>query len=76
MSDLKSVCLSYAGYVRFGGHICPVTRKFKQRKSRSGDKTMCLCPDKLTISKLDNIVLRKIIETTRSILNSMIQIWG
>jgi hypothetical protein len=35
---------------------------------------MRLCPDKLTINKLYNIELREIIETTRSNLNSMIQI--
>jgi hypothetical protein len=35
---------------------------------------MCLGPDKLTISKLDNIELREIMETTRSNLNSKIQI--
>jgi hypothetical protein len=35
---------------------------------------MRLCPDKLTINKLDNIELREIIGTTRSNLNSMIQI--
>jgi hypothetical protein len=33
---------------------------------------MCLCPDKLTISKLDNMELREITETTRSNLNSRI----
>jgi hypothetical protein len=35
---------------------------------------MHLGPDKLAISKLDNIKLRKITGTTRSNLNSMIQI--
>jgi hypothetical protein len=35
---------------------------------------MHLGPDKLTISKLDNIELREIIETTRSKLNFKIQI--
>jgi hypothetical protein len=35
---------------------------------------MCLCPNKLTISKLDNMELREIIGTTRSNLNSRIQI--
>jgi hypothetical protein len=34
---------------------------------------MCLGPDKLTISKLDNVELREITETTRSNLNSRIQ---
>jgi hypothetical protein len=35
---------------------------------------MHLVPDKLTISKLDNIKLREIIGTIRSNLNSSIQI--
>jgi hypothetical protein len=35
---------------------------------------MRLVPDKLTISKLDNIKLREIIGTIRSNLNSSIQI--
>jgi hypothetical protein len=35
---------------------------------------MCLGPDKLTITKLDNIELREITGTTRSNLNSSIQI--
>jgi hypothetical protein len=58
------------------GQICPVIKNFMQRKSRSEDKTMRLGPDKLTISKLDNIELREIIGTTRSKLNSSIQIQG
>jgi hypothetical protein len=33
-----------------------------------------LGPDKFTIGKLDNMKLREIMETTRSNLNSMIQI--
>jgi hypothetical protein len=33
---------------------------------------MRLDPDKLTISKLDNIELRELIETTRSNINSRI----
>jgi hypothetical protein len=56
------------------GRICPVTRNFVQRKSRSGAKTMRLGPNKLTISKLDNMELREIIGITRSNLNSSIQI--
>jgi hypothetical protein len=52
MSDLRSDMSSL-------GRICPVTRNFEQQKSRSGAKTMHLGPDKLTISKLDNIELRK-----------------
>jgi hypothetical protein len=56
------------------GRICPVTRKFVQRKSRSGAKMMRLGPDKLTISKLDNMELREIMGTSRSNLNSSIQI--
>jgi hypothetical protein len=58
------------------GRICPVNRNFTQQKNRSGVKTMRLGPDKITISKLDNIELREIIGTTRSNLNSRIQIWG
>jgi hypothetical protein len=56
------------------GRICPVTRNFEQQKSRSGAKAMRLDPDKLTISKLDNIQLREITGTTRSNINSRIQI--
>jgi hypothetical protein len=56
------------------GQICSVTKNFVQWKSRSGDKTMRLGPDKLTISKLDNMELREITETTRSNINSSIQI--
>jgi hypothetical protein len=67
MSGLGPICLVW-------GRICPVTRNFAQRKSRSGAKTMRLGPDKITISKLDNIELREIMEITRSNLNSMIQI--
>jgi hypothetical protein len=56
------------------GRICLVTRNFVRRKSKSRAKMMRLSPDKLTISQLDNIDLRKIIETTRSNLHSRIQI--
>jgi hypothetical protein len=45
-----------------------------QQKSRPGDKMMHLDPDKLTISKLDNMELREITGTTQSNLNSSIQI--
>jgi hypothetical protein len=45
-----------------------------QRKSRSGAKKVRLGPDKLTITKLDNMELREIMGTTRSNLNSRIQI--
>jgi hypothetical protein len=62
-----------ARYVWFGGQICPVTRNFVHQKSRSGAKTMCLGSDKLTISKLNNMKLREIMGTTRSNLNSSIQ---
>jgi hypothetical protein len=37
---------------------------------------MRLGPDKLTISKLDNMELREIMETTRSNLNSRNQTYG
>jgi hypothetical protein len=67
MSDFRS---DMSGLDR----ICPVTRNFMHRKSRSGGKTMCLSSNELTISKLDNIVLREITGTTRSNLNCMIQI--
>jgi hypothetical protein len=56
------------------GQICPVNRNFVQRKNRSGAKTMRLRPDELIISKLDNMELREITGTTRSNLNSRIQI--
>jgi hypothetical protein len=56
------------------GWICPITRNFEQRKSTLGVKTMCLGPDKLTISKLNNIELRKITGATRSNRNSRNQI--
>jgi hypothetical protein len=35
---------------------------------------MCLAPDMLTISKLDNMELREMTGTTRSNINSRIQI--
>jgi hypothetical protein len=63
MSRIGLICPAW-------GQICPVTRNFEQQKSRSGAKTMRLGPDKLTISKLDNIELRAITGTTRSNLNS------
>jgi hypothetical protein len=56
------------------GPICPVTRTFVQRKSRSGTKMMHLGPDNLTVSKLDNIKLREITGINRSNINSSIQI--
>jgi hypothetical protein len=61
-----------AGYVWFLGQICPVTKNFVQQKSRSGAKTMRLGPNKLTISKLNNMELREITGTTRSNLDSRI----
>jgi hypothetical protein len=62
MSDLR---LNMSGL----DQICPITRNFEQRKSRSGAKTIRLGPNKLTISKLDNIEFRKITGATRSKLN-------
>jgi hypothetical protein len=56
------------------GQICSVTRNFVQWKSRSGAKTMRLGPNELTISKVDNMEFREITGTTRSNLNSRIQI--
>jgi hypothetical protein len=49
-------------------------QKLHAAKSRSGAKTMRLGPDELTISKLGNMELREITGTTRSKLNSRIQI--
>jgi hypothetical protein len=63
MSGLRSDMFSL-------GWICLVTRNFEQYKSRSEAKTMRLSPDKLTVSKLDNIELREITGATRSKLNS------
>jgi hypothetical protein len=57
-----------------GGQICLTTRNFAQWKNRSGVKMMRLDPDELTISKLDNIDLREITGTTRSNIDSRIQI--
>jgi hypothetical protein len=67
---LGQICSGQARYVQFGGWICPVTRNFKQRKSKLRAKTMCLGPDKLTVSKLDNRELREITRIARSKLNS------
>jgi hypothetical protein len=54
--------------------ICLVIRNFVQQKSKSRDKMMRLCLDKLTISELNNMDIREMTGTTRSKLNSMIQI--
>jgi hypothetical protein len=67
MSDLRSNMSEI-------GQICPVTKNFMQQKSRSEAKTMHLGPDKLTISKVDNMEVREITEITRSNLNSSIPI--
>jgi hypothetical protein len=74
MSDLRSDMFRL-------GRICPIWgpdmsdhRNFTQWKSRSGVKMMRLGPNKLTISKLDNIELREITGTIRSRINSRIQI--
>jgi hypothetical protein len=56
------------------GRIYLVTRNFAQQKSRLGAKTMRLGLNELAISKLDNIELREIMGTTRSNLDSRIQI--
>jgi hypothetical protein len=55
MFGLRSDMFEIYQICPFGGHICPATRNFVQQKSRLGDKTMRLGPDKLTISKLDNM---------------------
>jgi hypothetical protein len=69
MSEIGRICLTW-------GRICSVTKNFEQQKSRSGAKIMGLGPDKRTISKLDNIELRKITGTTISNLNSRNQNLG
>jgi hypothetical protein len=74
MSGLRSNVFGLGKICPVWGRICLVTRNFEQWKSRSGAKTMRLSPDKLTISKLDNIELREITGTTRSNINSRIQI--
>jgi hypothetical protein len=63
MSELGPICPVWS-------RICSVTRNFEQQKSRSEAKMMRLGPDKLTISKLDNIGLRELTGTTKSNLNS------
>jgi hypothetical protein len=73
MSSLRSDMSRLGRICPVWGWICLVTRNFVQRKSRSGAKTMRLGPNKLTISKLDNMELREILGTTRSNLNSSIQ---
>jgi hypothetical protein len=74
MSSLRSDMSGPGQIYPVLGRICPVTKNFVQQKSRSGAKMMRLDPDKLTISKLDNIKLREITGTTRRNLNSSIQI--
>jgi hypothetical protein len=54
--------------------ICLANKNFVQQKSRSGAKMTSLGPEELTISKLDNMKLREITGTTRSNLNSRIQL--
>jgi hypothetical protein len=56
------------------GRICSVNRNFVQQKSRSGAKTMSLGPEELTISRLYNMEHREIMGTTRSNVNSRIQL--
>jgi hypothetical protein len=74
MSNLRSDMSGLGRICQFGGRICPVIRNFVQQKSRSGAKIMRLGPDKLTISKLDNIKLREITGISRININSMIKI--
>jgi hypothetical protein len=74
MSDLRSDMFGIGWICLVWGRIYPITRNFVQQKSRSGAKMMHLGPDKVTISKLDNMELREIMGTTRSNLNSSIQI--
>jgi hypothetical protein len=73
MSGLRSDMSGLGQICPARGRICLINRNFVQRKSRSRAKTMCLGPDELTISKLDNIEFREITGITRSNLNSRIQ---
>jgi hypothetical protein len=63
MSSLYRICL-------VGSRICPFKLDLALWKSRSGDKTMNLRPDKLTTSKEDTIENIKIRGTTRSNINT------
>jgi hypothetical protein len=74
MSGLRSDMSRLGRICPIWGRICSIIRNFMQQKSRSGAKMMRLGPDKLTISKLDNVELREIMGTIRSNLNSSIQI--
>jgi hypothetical protein len=56
------------------GRICSVNRNFVQQKSRSRAKMTSLGPEELTISRLDNMEPREIMRTTKSNLNSRIQL--
>jgi hypothetical protein len=67
MSRLGQICLVW-------DRICLVTKNSMQRKSGSGAKIMSLGTDKLNVSKLHNMELRKITRIIRSKLNSSIQI--
>jgi hypothetical protein len=55
MFGLRSDTSGLRSDISVWSQICPIIRNFEQRKSRSGAKMMCLCFDKLTINKLDNI---------------------
>jgi hypothetical protein len=66
MSGLKSDMSGLGRRCSTWGQICSITINIVQRKSRSGAKTIHLGLDKLTISKLDNILLREITGATRS----------
>jgi hypothetical protein len=74
MFDLRSDMSGLGWICSVWGQICPVTRNFVQRKSRSRIKMMRLGPDNLTISKLYNMELREITEITMININSSIQI--
>jgi hypothetical protein len=63
MSRIDRIYLAWGPDMSGHGNIA-------QRKSRSGAKTMCLGPDKVANSKLDNIGLREITGATRSNPNS------
>jgi hypothetical protein len=68
--------LDLAGYVRFGGWICPIKVDLALRKNKSVAKTMNLRPDKLMACKLNTIELREIMGITRSNPNTSNHTWG
>jgi hypothetical protein len=74
MSDLRSDMSRLGQIYPVWGPDMFGHQKLRAAENRPGAKTVCLGPNKLTIIKLDNMELREITRTTRSNLNSWIQI--